>query len=599
MTSRRHQRRAALPGASYTRPSSLDPTGLLVTVFGESGGVEGTFDFTPLPGSIELRRAFAAALDRKSGPAATWRSGETCRNGYWALRAFLEYLVGRDDAPSTAAQISPGMWAAWRLSLPHNHTARNRQALLRTVLPLIPGLPAETVTAIDQRIAKGPHTTEAAYSYEQFEQIRSKAAAMFNTALVRIRRNREHLRRWYSSEYAEGSTDWVLGEALDAILRTGDVPRYGGHADVVHRYTRVLGGRGADKTWARLFLTSAEAFALVVLLVASEGWNRSVVHRMRVPDHDPAVGDEEFDIHLVEICKRRRPVRLRYTSNNLVDTGPDSPGRLMRQAIEATELARQSLELLGRSTDRLLVSRRSGTPEDPFCEGIPAQSVISRWSVQAGLSAPDETPLRVSLRRVRRTVQVLIRKQPAQNTEQTHESVYVLRDPSARAEAQETIAKGLSDALDHAHAVVKMRIVLGDNANELIELSDDPDLARAIQRGEMDTATTACTDFFDSPFSDEPGTPCTASFLWCLRCENAVITRRHLPRLVYLHRGLNELRGTVDQAVWDQDWHQHFHRLHQLLAEHTTTAEQAAALPTISNIDRILIDRLLNRRLDG
>src|ERR1700741_218408 len=92
VTSHRHQRRAALPGAGYTRPSSLDPTGLIVTVFGESGGVEGTFDFTVVPGGIELRRAFAAALDRKSGPAGAWRSGETCRNGYWALRGFLEDL---------------------------------------------------------------------------------------------------------------------------------------------------------------------------------------------------------------------------------------------------------------------------------------------------------------------------------------------------------------------------------------------------------------------------------------------------------------------------------------------------------------------------
>ncbi|MDT2006895.1 hypothetical protein FXW78_54630 [Rhodococcus opacus] len=598
MTSRRHQRRAALPGAGYTRPSSLDPTGLIVTVFGESSGVEGTFDFTTLPGSIELRRAFAAALDRKSGPSGTWRSGETCRNGYWALRAFLEYLGTRDDAPSSTAEISPAIWAAWRLSLPNNHTARNRLALLRTVLPLVQGLPADTLTAIDRRIPQSPHPTEIAYSYDRFEQIRSQAAATFNTALVRIRGNREHLRRWYAGEYASGSTDWVIGEALDAILRTGDVPRYGGRADVLHRHAHVLGGRGADKTWARLFLTGPEAFALAVLLVASEGWNRSVLHRMHVPGHDPAVGDDEFDIQLVEIHKRRRPVRLRYTSNNLVDTGPDSPGRLMRHAIEATELARQTLELLGRPTGQLLVSRRTGTPDDPFCLGIPGPSVVARWSIDAGLSTPKGTPLRVSLRRIRRTVQVLIRKQPAQNTEETHDSVYMLRDPASRAEAQQTIAQGLTDALDHAHTVVKMRIMLGDNANELIELSDDPDLARAIQRGDMDTATTACADFFDSPFTDEPGQPCTASFLWCLRCENAIVTRRHLPRLVYLHRGLNELRGTVDQAVWDQDWREHFHRLHLLLAEHTTTTEQAVALRAISDTDRTLIDRLLHRRLD-
>jgi hypothetical protein len=391
----------------------------------------------------------------------------------------------------------------------------------------------------------------------------------------------------------------MMGQALDAILRTGDVPRFGSRGHMLDRHARVLGGRAADKTWSRLFLTGPEAFALTVLLVASESWNRSVLHRMRVPDHDPAVGDGEFDIHLVEIHKRRRPVRLRYTSNNLVDTGPDSPGRLMRHAIEATELARQSLELLGRPTDRLLVSRRTGTPEDLFCEGIPGHSVITRWAVAAGLSTAQGTPLRVSLRRLRRTAQVLIRKHPAQNTEQTHESIYLLRDPAARAEAQQTIVKGLSDALDHAQALMKMRVFLGDNAHELIELSDNPDLARAIQRGEMDTATTACADFFDSPFSDEPGQPCTASFLWCLRCENAVVTRRHLPRLVYLHRGLDELRGTVDRTVWEQDWREHFQRLNQLLTEHTTTAEQIAALHAISDTDQTLIDQLLHRRLDS
>ncbi|MGH3803122.1 MAG: hypothetical protein ACRDTD_23935, partial [Pseudonocardiaceae bacterium] len=282
----------------------------------------------------------------------------------------------------------------------------------------------------------------------------------------------------------------------------------------------------------------------------------------------------------------------------LVDTGPNSPGRLMRHAIEATELARQTLELHGRPTDQLLVSRRAGTPDDPFCLGIPGPSVVARWSIESGLSTPQGAPFRVSLRRIRRTVQVLIRKQPAQNTEETHDSVYMLRDPAARAEAQQTVVKGLTDALDHAHTVVTMRIMLGENANELIELSDDPDLARAIQRGDMDTATTACADFFDGPFTDQPGQPCTASFLWCLRCENAIVTRRHLPRLVYLHRGLNELRGTVDQAVWDQDWREHFHRLHLLLAEHTTTAEQAAALRAISDTDRTLIDRLLHRGLD-
>ncbi len=83
----RHQRRAALPSGAYSRPAPLDDTGLVVTVYGESGGVEGVWDFMPLPGSLELRRAFAAAFDRRCGPAGTWRAWATCWGGYECLRA--------------------------------------------------------------------------------------------------------------------------------------------------------------------------------------------------------------------------------------------------------------------------------------------------------------------------------------------------------------------------------------------------------------------------------------------------------------------------------------------------------------------------------
>ncbi len=597
MTVRRNRRQAPLPAPGYMRPASLDAAGLVVTLFAEDGEIERSFDFSSLPGSTELHRAFAAAFDRRSGPGGVWRSAETCRNGYYAVRALLEHLSAQPDAPQAACEITPAAWASWRLSLPAGHTSRNRVAILRTLLPQVEGLPAETLRAVDRRIRQGPPTEEAAYSYEHFEEIRRKAATTFNGALARIRANREHLRRFYAGELAAGGTPWLLGEALDVLLRTGDVPRAGAHRDVPHRYARALGGRGAGKTWARLYLTCSEAFALAVLLVASESWNRSVLDRMRVPEHYPAAGDDGFDIHLVEVEKRRRPVRLRYTTNNLVDTGPGTPGRLMGRAVEATELARQTLALLGTPTDRLLVSRRACTPGGLFCSGVP-RTGSRRWASEVKLATGDRMPEQVSLRRLRRTVQVLVRKEPAQNTQRTHDSVYLLPDPATRAEAQQTVVAGLNDALDHARSIVAMRMVLGDDADELVELSDHPELAAAIRAGQLDTATAACTDFFHSPFTAGPGQPCTVSFLWCLRCENAVATRRHLPRLVYLYRALDELRATLPERVWDQDWREHFLRLHHLLAEHTTPAEQEAAARLLTGTDRGLIDRLLRRGLE-
>ncbi|MBC2644416.1 MULTISPECIES: hypothetical protein [unclassified Rhodococcus (in: high G+C Gram-positive bacteria)] len=351
------------------------------------------------------------------------------------------------------------------------------------------------------------------------------------------------------------------------------------------RYLAALGGLAPEKTWGRLFLSRGEVFAAAVLLVASESWNKSVLHRMRIPEHDPAVADA-VDVFTVQLDKPRRPVRLRHTSTNLVDSGAGSPGRLLRQVIEATAPARETLAVLGRPTDRLLVYRTA-------CPSRRGQEF--GFGIAKSLTVGTES---VSLRRLRRTVQVLIRKEPAQNTSEVHDTVYMLRDPAGREAASETIARGLTDAAEHAHLIGAMRLVLGGDADALVELSDDPELAAAIQRGDLDTATAACTDFTHSPHTD-PGLPCTASFLLCLACPNAVATRRHLPRLVHLHDGMTELHAVLDTAVWEQQWQQHFQRISTLLDTHTTAAERSDARTRITDADRTTIDRLLRRTFDA
>jgi hypothetical protein len=592
----RRQRKAALPAGGYTRPASIDATGLVVTVYGEGGGVEGVFDFTALAGSAAVRRAFAAAFDRKSGPGGTWRSVETCRNEYRSIQVFLRWLDARDHQPRTPSEISAAMWASWRLSLPHARAGHNHLANLRVIMPEVRGIPAETLKAAGRRIPQAPSPTEAACTFQEFSQIRTAAATVFSTALVRIRANREHLRRWPAGEYAQGSRDWLIGEALDCLVRTADLPLAGAGGPgrrVRAAHERALGGLGPERTWGRLYLTQPEIAAAVVLLTASEGWNRSVLHTMRIPQHDPAAA-EDFDIHMVEVGKRRRPIRLRYAANNLADSGPGTPGRLMGQVIEATEMARQTLDLLGRPTDRLLVSRL----KYPRKGHLLVLGMPDGHRVRTSLKDDQGEPIHVSLRRLRRTVQVLIRKVPAQNSQETHDSVYVLRDPATQKEATATVTKGLADALDHARVTVRMRVMLGGDAGRLIELSDDPQLARAIGNGDLDTATGACTDFTNSPCA-APGLPCSASFLLCLACRNSVATRRHLPRLVYPHEVLSELRAVLSAAVWAQDWHEHFLRVSSLLDTHTTPAERARARDEVSEADRSLIDRLLRRRLDA
>jgi hypothetical protein len=109
--------------------------------------------------------------------------------------------------------------------------------------------------------------------------------------------------------------------------------------------------------------------------------------------------------------------------------------------------------------------------------GAPGGEAARQWARQAALREGAGTPKAVGLQRLRRPVQVGIRKEPAQNSAETHESTYVLPDPAAFEQAQDTIAQGLTEAVDNARAITTMKIILGDDADVLTELADDPELA--------------------------------------------------------------------------------------------------------------------------
>jgi hypothetical protein len=607
VTGGRHARRAALPPAGYTRDRQPGPGSLAVTVAGESGGTEGVFDFSALPGPPPLLAACAAGFARMAGPDNPWRAAATCANGYKAIREFLRWAAALDLPPQAPEHITPAVQAQWRLSRPGTVYGRACQLAVRQWLPQVPGVPAATIAASARRIPAGPALSEAAYTRKEFGQIKAAAARTFGTALVRIRAGREHLLRWQAGEFPRPgpreqyrqtqpeTAGYLIGEALDVLQRTGDVPlTRAGNRAVTARHARALGGAGPQHTWARLFLTMPEAAALAVLLVCDQGWNRSVLDAMTVPDDMPGAGEDSLDIYRAGIVKRRRPAQARYSSANLVDIGPGSPGRLIRQAIEATEPARITLAALGTPADRLLVSRRDQFRgrQDMFCLGAPPGDSMRRWAAGAGLAGPDGEVLQVSLRRLRRTVQVLIRREPAQNSQQVHESAYVLRDPAALPEAEQVTAQGLADAVSHARATMKMRMLLDAGPGQPAGAAG---AEQALADGALDTATGACLDFTNSPFS-LPGQPCTASFLDCLACSNAVATRRHLPRLAWLHRSLGELRATVPPATWERDWQAHFLRLTSLLEDNTTAAERQAAARAASDTDREQIARLLSGR---
>ena len=152
------------------------------------------------------------------------------------------------------------------------------------------------------------------YSEAEFDRVTTAARRTFRAALQRINDNARHLQRWRDGVLTEDSSDWVIGEGLDILARTGDLPRYAadksGKRTLKTRYRSAFGGSASTVTWQRLFLTREEAAALGVLLMAEFGWNLSVINCAGVPLASPDPGDDghpTYRIALREASARLRP----------------------------------------------------------------------------------------------------------------------------------------------------------------------------------------------------------------------------------------------------------------------------------------------------
>ncbi|MFD6833968.1 hypothetical protein [Streptomyces diastaticus] len=436
--------------------------------------------------------------------------------------------------------------------------------------------------AMAQRFAWTPGR-EQAFSPEEFGQIRVAARRTFRTALLRIRENTAHLTAWREDTFVPGCREWLLGEALDVLARTGDVPVYEKRRTVRKRYRAALVGGGSQYTWKRLYLSRKEAAALAVLIVTELGLNATTVSEMPVPLALPGTPEEGVPVYRLQLEKRRRAGdRGQFESRNLTDSGADSSGRIISEALEATAAARRLLGELDADVNRLLIWRET-TPHDgqeypkavrvsPFGFGVD-ESGGAAWARSVGLSGSP-------LRRLRKTVNVLHRREPGQNTQDTHDRVYVVGEPQAQQAAVPVIAAGALDAVDAARRTVFTA-----------RLADAP------AAGDLQTATASCSDFEHSPLSPA-GQSCSASFLLCTACPNARVTPTHHPRLAHLLQALENLRGVVEPAVWEADWADAHARLADLRGRLGAPVWQAA-LDAVTTTDRTVIDQLLNGDFDS
>ncbi|MFJ2770278.1 hypothetical protein [Streptomyces sp. NPDC087300] len=207
----------------------------------------------------------------------------------------------------------------------------------------------------------------------------------------------------------------------------------------------MLGGASPAVTWQRLFLSRMEAVALGVLLMCELGWNLSVIHHLEVPRATPDPGLDGQPTYRIPLEKHRRGGGRVFETRNVTDSGANSAGRLITQALEATRFARAVVEDLAPGTDLLLVWRweQGGAPIRSSEHLLPVglfrfgvhHKAANEWARRQRFSGSP-------FRRGRRTVNALLRREPGQNSQSTHDRHYVLPDPRVQADAGEVISAG-------------------------------------------------------------------------------------------------------------------------------------------------------------
>jgi hypothetical protein len=514
-----------------------------------------------------------------------WSVHATSRRTWIYLRQFAGFLDGLRQQPRDLDELTPELIRLWRESLSEAGGAaafKTVSGLLRGDARLREGHAADELA----RRYRAPRSTVQSYSEAEFDRITASARRQSRAALRRISENAAHLQRWRECGFAEGSADWIIGEGLDILARTGGLPKHteksGERTVVTGKYRRASGGMSAAATWQRLFLSRMEAVALGVLLVAEYGWNLSVIDRAEVPRASPDQGEDGHPTYRIPLEKPRRGAGRHYETRNVTDDGAASRGRLITQALEATRFARALVEEAAPGTNRLIVWRtgRPGRqraadqdchpPVGPFHFGVHSDAA-KQW---ARAEALDGSPFG----RGRRTVIALDRREPGQHSRDTHDRHYVLPDKRAQAGAAEAIAAGAEDAAARARSAVL-----------IAQMRDAPD------PGDAETATADCSSYHDSPYPSPDG-GCGASFLTCLACPNARVHPGHHPRLAHLHEALASLRSVLPRAAWAADWRDAHDRLDDL-RQRLGDGLWAQGLARVTDADRELVSHLLTGAL--
>ncbi|MFE2729058.1 hypothetical protein [Kitasatospora sp. NPDC059327] len=566
-------RRAVAPPPDHRSEPQLAPDGLVVRVVNKSGHPM-AFDFAELPVAAPMQVSLAAVFAAQS---RLWSSHATAKSYWIQVVVFARFVSSLDPLPQDLDELTVACLKRWRACHVGTTSGRRRLHVVRLLLRRDPRLGSGPVAEELARRVPGAERSKQSYGEDERARVLLAAQRDFRAAWMRVRENTLLLERWRAGELTARSPQEQLGRILDHLARIGDVPRTalpGGQLAVTNR--RPLGGGGVEQTWGRLFPTRGELTALAVLLTDRFGWNLSVYDRMPAPTTAPSAGEGATVTYQVQVEKRRAGGGHWFSTENVTDSGADSPGRLITQALEATAHARALAARLAPGTDLLMTARTQMVgnvehdldrprPVEPLRFGV-SRDDGKRWARRHQVGGSP-------FQRARRTT-VTREGRPLQHTRGTHESVYVLPDLRVQDASRQVFEDGALEALGLARSAV-----FGGHLGE----APDP--------SHRETATADCEDESASPWP-APGGGCAADFLLCLACPNAHVHPGHHGRLAHLRRQLDSMRSALPERIWQDRWHDHLTRLDDL-HERIGPAAWNAALATVDDSDRTVVGLLL------
>lgn len=558
---------AFLPDGAYEPSPAVVRTqsGLVVDFVGEDARTK-SFDIGALP-LPQWHEPLAAAWAARTGPAGGLRTKASATHAWGALTRLVRFMAQTPRPP-----IHPGDLRIEHIDAYFRHRERDAGTDgagtdLRSAAITFDAKPLVDMVSVDVRDRMRPRLRvqqHAKSGYSDGELARLVAAARSDVAALR-------------SRLSDAGTvrDADERELLVEALKTGRVPMSGVGAPAIQKARR----RVAEQ----VFVTRRDLAPMLVLLVATTGWNVEVIKEL--PSEHRVMEGLAVE---VEVTKRRRGARA-WHSTAVWEIGPPgkellTPGgvylllhRLMAPA--RALLNEQSLWAVWQAH-----RRESGEGcLNPFAAQLDANLKWQHWTDLHGLRAdgpttgtkkpqgerldPEAPPLQLNFNRLKTSVEVRRTRQlgghlPSAARTNTYPVLfrnYLAGDTTTIDWAGDVVTEALVDVeaaawKAHRRALTKTG---GTDLRVIAELegiktssTQGTDEASGVPAA-LDTAWAACTDHEHHPLT---GRRCASSFLDCFHCGNCLITDDHLPRLLSLLDALETRRGQMTGEGW---WHRY------------------------------------------